>query len=96
MHIFYAALYYLISWPEEDDDMTVLASHKIVSPPAEEMVPGAMCKVKGFEKNPSKVVAAGSKDKMNTLLEKSTTRNSGEANEDGRNSTGQSRTTATS
>ena len=70
MHTFYAALYYLISWPEEDDVMSVVAGQMIVSPPAEELIPGAMCKVKGFEKNLSKVVAAGTKAEMNTKLDK--------------------------
>ena len=54
MHTFYAALYYLISWPEEDDVMSVVAGQMIVSPPAEELIPGAMCKVKVLRGKPLK------------------------------------------
>ena len=64
---FNAALYYLISWPEEDVK-SVVAGQMIVSPPVEELIQGAMCKVKGFEKNLSRVVAAGTKVEMNTKL----------------------------
>ena len=69
MHSFYAALYYLISW-SEDDVMSVVAGQMIVPPPAEELIPGVMCKVKGFKKNLLKVVAAGTKAEMNTKLDK--------------------------
>ena len=65
---FNTALYYLISWPEEDDVKSVVAGQMIVSPPVEELIQGAMCKVKGFEKNLSRVVAAGTKAEMNTKL----------------------------
>ena len=70
IHFISAALYYLISWPEEDDAMSVVADHMIVSPPAKEIIPGVMCKVKGFEKNLSKVVAAGTKAEMNSKLDR--------------------------
>jgi hypothetical protein len=49
--------------------MSVVAGQMMVSPPAEELIPGAMCKIKGFEKNLSKVVAAGTKEEMNTKLD---------------------------
>ncbi len=62
------ALYYLISWPE-DDVMSVVAGQMMVPPPADELIPGAMCKVKGFENNLSKVVAAGTKEETNTKLD---------------------------
>jgi hypothetical protein len=50
--------------------MSAVAGQMIVSPPAAELTPGAMCKVKGFEKNLSKVVAVGTKAEMNNQLEK--------------------------
>lgn len=65
----YAALYYLISWPEEGDSLSVVPGHKIVSPPAEELIGGCMCKVKGFEKNPAKVITLGTYTEMNNKLE---------------------------
>ena len=68
IHFISAALYYLISWPE-DDVMSVVADHMIVSPPAKEIIPGVMCKVKKKEKNLSKVVAAGTKAEMNSKLD---------------------------
>ena len=49
--------------------MSVVTGHMIVSPPAKEIIPGVMCKVKGFEKYLSKVVAAGTKAEMNSKLD---------------------------
>ena len=53
---------------KEDDVKSVVAGQMIVSPPVEELTQGAMCEVKGFEKNLSRVVAAGTKAEMNTKL----------------------------
>ena len=67
IHFISAAMYYLISWPE-DDAMSVVADHMIVSPLAKEIIP-VVCKVKGFERNLSKVVAAEIKAEMNSKLD---------------------------
>ena len=48
--------------------MSVVSGEAIVSPPAEKLKEGCMCKVKRFEKNPAKVIAAGTKAEMNSKL----------------------------
>ena len=63
---FYSATYCLIKWPEED-------THSIVpkakfSTPVEEIATGVMCKVKGFEKFLSQIVAEGTHEEMNKIL----------------------------
>ena len=68
MHVFHTALYYLISWPKEGDAMSVVSGKAIVSPPAEKLKEGCMCKVKCFENNPAKVIAARTKAEMNSKL----------------------------
>lgn len=49
--------------------MSIIPGQKIVSPSAEELTDGCMCKVKGFENNIAKVVARGSKSEMNRKLD---------------------------
>lgn len=53
-------LHCLISWPDEDDTLSVVFDQKIISPPEAELIPGCMCKVNGFEKNCAKIVAVRS------------------------------------
>ena len=48
--------------------MSVVASHRIVSPPAEELISGCMCKVRGLERNPAKVIGCGTYSDMNKKL----------------------------
>ena len=64
-----AALYYLISWPEEGESMSVAPGEQVISPPAEELVDGCMCKVKGFKKSLAKVVASRTKAEMSRKLD---------------------------
>lgn len=40
-----------------------------ITTPAEELIPGCMCKIKGFEKYLAKVVASGGYDDMNKRLD---------------------------
>ena len=61
-------MYYLISWPEEGDSLTVVPGYKITTP-KEELVPGCMCHVKGFEKHPAKIVASGDHKEMTKKME---------------------------
>ena len=62
------ALFYLISWPDEDNTMSVVPGHKIISPSVEERVPGSFCKIKRFEKHLSKIETTGTE--MNKRLHK--------------------------
>ena len=64
------ALFYLICWPDEDNTMSVVPGHKIISPSVEESVPGSFCKIKRFEKHLSKIEAAGTEAEMNKRLHK--------------------------
>ena len=48
--------------------MSVVASHRIVSPPAEELINGCMCKVRGLERNPARVIGSGTYSDMNKKL----------------------------
>ena len=48
--------------------MSVVSGETNLSPPAEELKEGCICTVKRFEKNPAKVVAAGTKAEMNAKL----------------------------
>ena len=64
------ALFYLISWPDEDNTMSVVPGHKIISPSVEERVPGSFCKIKRFEKHLSKIEATGTEAEMNKRLNK--------------------------
>ena len=61
--------YYLINWPEEGDALSVVPGHKIVSPPAEELTQGCMCKIKGFEKHLAKVIDFGTLEEMNSKVD---------------------------
>ena len=63
----FSATYYLIKWPEEDTHSIVPKSK--VSTPVEELATGAMCKVKGFEKFLSQIVAEGTREEMNKKLD---------------------------
>ena len=42
---------------------------KIISPPAHELLPGCMCKIKGFEKCLAQVLASGTRFEMEKQLE---------------------------
>ena len=64
-----AALFYLISWPEEGDSLSVVPGQKIVSPSVEELTPGCMCKIKGLETHPAKVVSSGTSTEMTRKLD---------------------------
>ena len=55
----------MIRWPEEDSH-SVVPITRILSPP-QEIAIGAMCKVKGFEKFISEIMALGTKEEMNKL-----------------------------
>ena len=57
----------LILWREEDTHSVVPVTR--ISSPLEEIVPGAMCRVKGCEKFISEVVAMGTEEEMNQQLD---------------------------
>ena len=62
-------LFCLVCWPEEDNQLSVVSTKKIVSPHLEELVPEAFCKVKKFEKCLCRIVAVGTEGEMNKKME---------------------------
>ena len=62
--------FYLICLSDEDNTMSVVPGHKIISPSVEERVPGSFCKIKRFEKHLSKIEATGTEAEMNKRLHK--------------------------
>ena len=77
----HAAHYCLILWPEENLHSIVPVS-KILSP-LEELVPEAMCRIKGWEKYISQVVAIGTKTEMDKTFEEIGDAGAGDGSEDG-------------
>ena len=62
-------LFRLVTWPEEDNQLSLVSTKKIASPQQHDLTPGSFCKVKGFEKHLCKVVAIGTEDQMKLKLE---------------------------
>lgn len=59
----------LVCWPEEDNQLTIVSSKKIVSPAEEDLRPDSFCKVKRFEKHLCRIVAIGTERDMSEKLE---------------------------
>ena len=62
-------LFCLVSWPEENNQLSLVSTKKIASPQQDDLMPGSFCKVKGFEKHLCKVVAIGTEHEMKVWLE---------------------------
>ena len=62
-------LFCLVCWPEEDNQMSVVSTKKIVSPHLEKLAVEAFCKVIKFEKCVCRVVAVGTNTEMTKKLE---------------------------
>ena len=52
-------LFCVVSWPEEDNQLSIVSVRKIVSPAEEDLRPDSLCKVKRFEKHLCQVIAIG-------------------------------------
>ena len=59
----------LVCWHEENNQLSLVSTKKILSPQLEELVPGAFCKVKQFQKCLCRVEDVGTEAEMTTKLE---------------------------
>lgn len=59
----------LVSWPQEENKLSIVQVKKIVSPSPADLMPDTFCKVKGLEKHLCKVVALGTQAEVKAKLD---------------------------